>query len=220
MSMARGTTRREMPPWVGALVRGAGEGAFVVDGAQRIVLWNAGAEAALGLSVREVAGRRCHEVFAGRDPSGNLVCCPRCPLFVMAQRGEPVAPRDLMVTARGGEQRWLNFSTVVLPDGLGVLHLLRDVSDARARERLAEEIVLGRARTLEPLPPPLSSLTRREVEVLGLLIRGAGTREIAGSLFISPLTARNHVHHILRKLGTRTRAEAVALGLRNGVGRT
>lgn len=216
--MGRPSARRELPGWLAALVRGAGEGAFAVDAAQRIVQWNAAAEALLGLAAREVVGRRCHEVFGARDPSGNLVCCPRCPLFVMVQRGEPVAPRDLMVTARGGERRWLSFSTLVLPEGVGVLHLLRDVSDARARECLADEIVLGRARTLEPMPAALSSLTRREVEILGLLIRGAGTREIAGSLFISPLTARNHVHHILRKLGTRTRAEAVALGLRNGLG--
>lgn len=211
-------TRKELPGWVAGLVRGAGEGAFAVDAVQRIVLWNASAEAVLGLAAREVVGRRCHEVFDARDQVGNLVCCPRCPLFVMAQRGEPVAPRDLVVTARGGERRWLNFSTLVLPEGLGVVHLLRDVSDARARERLADEIVLGRARSLEPLPAPLCSLTRRELEILGLLIQGARTREIAGALFISPLTARNHVHHILRKLGTRTRAEAVALGLRHGVG--
>lgn len=216
--MHRNGERKQALAWLAGLVRGAGEGAFVVDAGQRIVTWNAAAEAALGLASRDVIGRRCHEVFCARDPSGNLVCCPRCPLFVMAQRGEQVAPRDLVVNARGGERRWLNFSTLVLPDGLGVAHLFRDVSDARARERLAEEIVLGRMRTLEASPSPLAALTRRELEILGLLARGAGTRDIAGALFISPLTARNHVHHILRKLGTRSRTEAVALALRHGLG--
>lgn len=213
----RAAERKQTMTWACLLAGGAGEGAFVVDAAQRIVLWNAAAEAALGHAARDVLGRRCHEVFCGRDASGNLVCCARCPLFVMAQRGERVAPRDLIVTARGGERRWLNFSTLMLPQGAGVAHLFRDVTDARARERLAEDILLGRSRRLDDDSSALASLTRREREILRLLAGGAGTRAIAGALFISPLTARNHVQHILRKLGTRSRAEAVALGLRSGL---
>ena len=53
-------------------------------------------------------------------------------------------------------------------------------------------------------------LTDREHEVLDLVARGRNNAEIAGALFISPKTARNHVSAILGKLGTETRAEAVA----------
>jgi DNA-binding NarL/FixJ family response regulator len=56
----------------------------------------------------------------------------------------------------------------------------------------------------------LSSLTDREMEILRLLVRGMTDREIAETLTISPRTVGAHVGAILRKLGARNRAEAVA----------
>ena len=56
---------------------------------------------------------------------------------------------------------------------------------------------------------PLSALTNRERDVLGLLLEGLTNAEIAERLFISPNTAKVHVRHILEKLGARTRLEAV-----------
>jgi DNA-binding NarL/FixJ family response regulator len=63
----------------------------------------------------------------------------------------------------------------------------------------------------------LSKLTKREREVLGLLIEGAGTEAIARSLVISPQTARTHVQNILSKLGVHSRLEAAALFNDSGV---
>ncbi|PZR89906.1 MAG: hypothetical protein DLM67_18420, partial [Candidatus Nephthysia bennettiae] len=62
-----------------------------------------------------------------------------------------------------------------------------------------------------------AGLTRREWEVLALLVEGASNREIAGRLFISSRTAGNHVASILSKLEAGTRGEAVAraLGMRS-----
>jgi DNA-binding NarL/FixJ family response regulator len=54
-------------------------------------------------------------------------------------------------------------------------------------------------------------LTRREQEVLGLLHNGLSNREIAKTLWIAESTAKVHVRNVLRKLGARTRAEAVAV---------
>lgn len=52
-------------------------------------------------------------------------------------------------------------------------------------------------------------LTPRESEVLALIAEGLSNAEIARRLFISMSTAKVHVHHILEKLGARTRLEAV-----------
>lgn len=60
----------------------------------------------------------------------------------------------------------------------------------------------------------LDALSAREREVLRLLAEGAGTRDIARRLYISPATARNHIQHILGRLEVGSRLQAVALALR------
>ena len=60
-------------------------------------------------------------------------------------------------------------------------------------------------------------LTAREREVLALLIAGKSTAALAGELFVSPATARNHVQSIMNKLGAHTRLEAVAIASRENI---
>lgn len=55
----------------------------------------------------------------------------------------------------------------------------------------------------------MSSLTGRESEVLELLCKGWSNARIAASLSISEKTVRNHLSHLYRKLGVRSRTEAI-----------
>jgi DNA-binding NarL/FixJ family response regulator len=57
---------------------------------------------------------------------------------------------------------------------------------------------------------PGSELTEREREVLALVARGYTNKQIAETLYVSEKTARNHVSHILEKLGLARRSEAAA----------
>jgi DNA-binding CsgD family transcriptional regulator len=57
---------------------------------------------------------------------------------------------------------------------------------------------------------PGPSLSPREEEILLLLDAGQSNRAIGEALFISEHTVDNHVARIFRKLGVRTRADAVA----------
>ena len=57
----------------------------------------------------------------------------------------------------------------------------------------------------------------RELEVLRLLAQGAGTREIAESLSYSERTVKTLIQEIGRELGARSRAQAVAEGIRLGI---
>jgi DNA-binding NarL/FixJ family response regulator len=59
--------------------------------------------------------------------------------------------------------------------------------------------------------PVRSVLTPREWEVLDLLCGGESTDAIADTLVLSVETVRSHVKNLLRKLGVRSREEAVAL---------
>ncbi len=60
---------------------------------------------------------------------------------------------------------------------------------------------------------PGGELTEREREVLALVARGYTNKQIADSLCVSEKTARNHVSHILEKLGLARRSEAAAFAV-------
>lgn len=61
------------------------------------------------------------------------------------------------------------------------------------------------------------SLTGREVEVLQMVARGRGNKEIAAALDIAEITVKLHVSHILEKLSARDRTEAVTAALQRGI---
>jgi DNA-binding NarL/FixJ family response regulator len=65
--------------------------------------------------------------------------------------------------------------------------------------------------------PDLARLTEREREVLGLVARGLSNDEIAGRLFLSPLTTKTHVSHIMTKLAVRDRAQLVVIAYESGL---
>jgi DNA-binding CsgD family transcriptional regulator len=59
--------------------------------------------------------------------------------------------------------------------------------------------------------PRLAALTPREREVLTLVARGSGLREVARQLHMSPKTVNTHLHNLRGKLGVHSTLEAVAL---------
>ncbi|MDP8970524.1 MAG: response regulator transcription factor [Actinomycetota bacterium] len=59
-------------------------------------------------------------------------------------------------------------------------------------------------------------LTRREKEVLELLVEGCDHEAVADILVISPQTARTHIQNVIGKLGVHSRLEAAALAVRHG----
>jgi DNA-binding NarL/FixJ family response regulator len=61
------------------------------------------------------------------------------------------------------------------------------------------------------LPRELAELTPRELEVLKLIAIGANNREIAGKLYISEGTVKNHVTNLLNRLNLRDRTQAAIL---------
>lgn len=61
---------------------------------------------------------------------------------------------------------------------------------------------------------PTLRLTEREMEVLKLVARGLTNKDIAGRLFISDNTVKNHVRNILEKLQLHSRMEAVMYAVR------
>ena len=61
------------------------------------------------------------------------------------------------------------------------------------------------------------SLSSRELEVLRLVAKGLGNRDIAQALKIAEVTVKLHVSHTLEKLGVKDRTEAATVALRRGI---
>jgi len=160
------------------------------------------------------------------------------------QRQPDVILMDLVMPELGGvaatrtiHQRWPRVQVIALTsfqenelvqDALqagAIGYLLKNVSG----EELAEAIrqAHGGRPTLAPeavqalIQPPseaesmAADLTRREQEVLALLVKGMSNPEIAGRLVISRSTVKVHISSILSKLGVASRAEAISLAIHN-----
>jgi ATP/maltotriose-dependent transcriptional regulator MalT len=114
---------------------------------------------------------------------------------VQASTGSPLGP----ATARAAR------------DAFERLGARRDAD--RAAALLRDLGVAGRS----ALRGTREELTAREREVLSLVAAGLSNAEIAGRLVIAPKTAEHHVGRVLSKLGVRSRAEAAAHAVREGI---
>ena len=199
-----------------ALAR-AGDGAFGVDTGGRIASWNLAAEEILGYTARDMVGRTCCDVFAGRDLEGNRVCYPGCRVMTLVQMDEPVRHFDMRAHTKAGRPVWLNMSVLptTSPDGEPlVIHLFRDVTATRELLTLVHERLAPGPPTADPEGPP-PALSRREMEVMRCMSQGLNTAATAARLSVSPATVRNHVQNIFGKLGVHSRLEAVAFATRH-----
>ncbi|NUO34438.1 MAG: response regulator transcription factor [Dermatophilaceae bacterium] len=98
----------------------------------------------------------------------------------------------------------------------GVFHGQSLISPLMASKLLLEFAQISQRETV-PAPTPgleLPRLTDRELEILRLVARGKLNREIAGELFISENTVRNHIRNILDKLQMHSRMEAAMYAVR------
>ncbi|MFL6620837.1 MAG: response regulator transcription factor, partial [Povalibacter sp.] len=97
------------------------------------------------------------------------------------------------------------------------MDVLPEVMDAALRAvAVGLTVRVGRGtHALEEHPQRVGSnlLTPRELEILNAIGAGSSNKAIARQLGISLHTVKFHVESLFRKLGARTRAEAVAIGL-------
>jgi DNA-binding NarL/FixJ family response regulator len=66
-------------------------------------------------------------------------------------------------------------------------------------------------------PSVTDGLTPREIEVLKMIAEGISNKEIAGRLFISEKTVKNHINNILSKLHLYDRTQATLYAIRTGI---
>jgi DNA-binding NarL/FixJ family response regulator len=109
--------------------------------------------------------------------------------------------------------------------GAGRADLVQAVSTVAGGGAVFSPAVAERLGTLfsglaaQPAREAFPQLSEREREVLDLMAQGLDNRRIAGRLFLSDKTVRNHVSAILSKLEVPDRSEAIARARRAGLGR-
>lgn len=198
-----------LPAWVSLLAMPVW--ITVADGT--IAFLNSRAETLCGLSHSDCVGHSCYLVIAGRTPEGATLCCPRCRVRRLSDEHREIEPIRMNLPAPGGGRQEVTVVVIVLADGR-LVHCVVDVGRERRLRKFIDRVVL---RTPENGPDEhhgrTEELTSREREILALLAEDATLHEIAERLGVSYATVRNHVQHILAKLGVHSILEAVAVFL-------
>ena len=209
------------PHEVRELVASTCDPSFAVDGSGCIALWNSAAEAMFALTARDAIGRPCDEIVQGTDECGP-VCSATCTIQQAVRNRHPVRNFDLRVRTANG-MLWCNVSVLMAGGENSAtrysIHIFRQIDFHKRLELIVRDFVVtgtglsaAQATTLissNHSPACEADLSAREREVLKLLAKGVTTKVIAALLHISRTTVNNHVQHILRKLDSHSRLEAV-----------
>jgi len=157
-------------------------------------------------SVIEAGALRALALAASGEESGAVaaladaltLACPQGYVRIFVDEGKPMAALlGLLITAQRAGQ-----AAAEAPLGC-LARLLRAFDSGPALPvpgRLATRVV----------PGLVEALTERELEVLGMLAAGRSNQAVARELVVTIDTVKKHVSHILDKLGTANRTEAVA----------
>jgi DNA-binding NarL/FixJ family response regulator len=159
------------------------------------------ADEALGHTRRFEPNVALVDLFVG-DESGADIC--------ELLRHETPAPKVLLISGAGR----ISQSAARAAGASGFVS-----KDWSSTEIVRAVRMVGLGKTVFPPQPdrPAFELSSREREVLDLMASGATNREIAGSLFLSPNTVKEHTSGLYRKLDARNRTEAVRRAQRLGL---
>jgi two-component system response regulator DesR len=159
------------------------------------------AEEALGHTRRFEPQVALVDLFVG-DESGAEIC--------ELLRRESPAPKVLLISGAGR----ISKSAARAAGAAGFVSKDWPSADIVGAVRL-----VGLGKTVFPpqSEQPVFVLSEREREVLGLIASGATNREIAGSLYLSHNTVKEHTSSLFRKLEVRNRTEAVQRAQRLGL---
>jgi len=197
---------------------------------------------AVAASLAARAGMAVVGAVGGADEAARVLAAERTDVALLDASVDVAAARELIARLQEEFPR-LRVLPFGVPSQEAAVTLIEAgsagcLSSAASLDELAEAILEGVGRPaslglaaevaarIEELsaraaPPPAAasaaSLSERELEVLVLLARGLGNKEIALRLDIRTSTVKNHVHSILSKLGVPGRRQAVRRAYEQGI---
>ncbi len=130
---------------------------------------------------------------------------PHVPVAILSGQVDPQTIREALQAGAAG----------YLPKTMRAAGMLNALRLILAGERYIPDMALG-AGELAAEGTGAGDLSRREQDVVKLLLRGDTNKEIARGLAIEEVTVALHLRSIYRKLGVRNRTQAVRLLLERG----
>jgi DNA-binding NarL/FixJ family response regulator len=132
---------------------------------------------------------------------------PALPVLVLSMNGDQLVVQRALESGASG----------YLTKGCDIVTLMTAIRSVAAGGRyiesaLAQSMVLGSGQA------PHLSLSRREREVLVLLVAGHRLGEIADQLFLSAKTVSTHKMNLMNKLGVESNAELIRYAVLHGLG--
>jgi len=212
MTENQSTGTGSLPTWV----YGMGVAVWVSDETGHIIYMNERAENLLGRDASAALGHPCYAVIAGKTADGKKWCDHNCRVQDLAQSGGEIEPYTLRING-GEDEHWLQLLVIPFQTETGTIHLAHCAF--RIDRTHVIESYLDRVAARTPVNSKRdfdleeSRLSRRERQVLDLLAQDKNLYEIAEQLGVSYYTVRNHVQHVLGKMGVHSTLEAVALYL-------
>jgi DNA-binding CsgD family transcriptional regulator len=206
-----------LPPWIELL----GMPVWVTGNNSTVVYMNSRAETLFNCDARDCIGQPCHKVIGGRKPSGTRFCQPNCTVRRLAEQGREIEPFPLTLPGPGKRKEQVRVVVIAAdsPAHIGrgphvyVHCVVDDARHERVKRYLDKVVARSPHAGAEDTSLEEFQLTSREREILRLLAEDETLHGIAHRLDLSYATIRNHVQHILRKLGVHSILEAVAFYL-------
>lgn len=191
-----------VPPWA----RRLGVPVWVTDPDRNLRFVNGRAATLLAVSASECLGKPCYAIVSGVDLSGEPFCRPDCQLEHLVRNGSGgIEPIEMGIVGAAAKVRWVKVLAIPVTGSRQtntlLVHCALDHDKSRRVETYLSRLLSHRLRSSSdwarrPLP-----LTKRESEVLALLAAGENTRSLSERSYVSHATVRNHVQHVLSKLG-------------------
>jgi DNA-binding NarL/FixJ family response regulator len=123
-----------------------------------------------------------------------------------------------------GNDRSFELARMLCADGFASVHASLDdvissvISVARGSTAVGESLLEPVERRRSTMRPGgRSDLSKRETEVIRLIVDGMSNKEISSALVLSEKTVKNHVSRIFSKLNVNARTQAAVIALRQGM---
>lgn len=122
-----------------------------------------------------------------------------------------------------GNERSFEVAHVLCSDGFASVHagpaevISSVVAVARGDRGVGEQLLSAERRRHASRSGPRTDLSKREAEVIKLIVGGMSNKEISSALVLSEKTVKNHVSRIFSKLNVTARTQAAVVALRQGM---